>query len=205
MHAEMHILLNAYLDGELHGRQLQEMETHLGTCADCQAELRELRLVSGLLQADSTIPEAAPVDRFVSQLNLSLPRRVESSLPPKRISWIWWLVPVGLLGAWAFVQTVFTLTDVVSVASLAGLLGDAFAWLGTGQEAIWLSTAIDVFGGQFMSQPFLSLLNNASIFSANLLAGFFWQAVIVVLYWAWLLFWWRRQNSQVVKVQNGSS
>ena len=53
MHEEMRTLLNAYLDGELHGRRLREMETHLAACADCRDELKELRLVSELLQQDT--------------------------------------------------------------------------------------------------------------------------------------------------------
>ncbi len=74
MHEDMHSLLNAYLDGELHGRSLHEMETHLASCGDCQDELRELRQVSELLQADP-VTDALPVERFVSQMTLRLPRR----------------------------------------------------------------------------------------------------------------------------------
>ncbi len=73
MHEDMRKLLNAYLDGELHGRRLLEMQAHLASCEACQIELKELRLVSDLLQASSA-PEALPAERFVSQLTLSLPR-----------------------------------------------------------------------------------------------------------------------------------
>jgi anti-sigma factor RsiW len=202
MHEDMHELLNAYLDGELHGWHLQEMETHLASCAACRNELRELRLVSDLLQANPA-PEFTSTERFVSQLTLSLPRRSLRVQPPKPGSLAWWLVPAGLLGAWFFVQTVFTLTDVISAANITGLLGHAASWLGSGQETIWFSTATSLFAGQAAgAQPTLSLLNNVSVFGMNLLSGFLWQAVIVLLYWAWLFIWWLRGSPRPMKMRN---
>ena len=205
MHEDKRALLNAYLDGELHGRHLLELETHLASCAACRNELKELRLVSDLLQADSA-PEFIPAERFVSQLTLSLPRRTLGNQPPKPGSLAWWLVPVGLLGAWFFMQTVFTLTDLVSAANMTGLLGHASGWLGGGvQESIWFSTATSLFSGQAAgAQPTLSLLNNVSVFGANLLSGFLWQAVIVLLYWAWLFLWWFQRGSRTMKMRNAS-
>ena len=202
MHEEMHTLLNSYLDGELHGQRLREMETHLSSCSACQDELRELRLVSEFLQTGSA-PQAIPAERFVSQLILSLPRRPLHNRSPKPGSLAWWLVPAGLLGAWFFVQTVLTLTDIVTAAKLTGMLGQAASWLGGGQETIWFSTVTSLFGRQATGPlPTLSLLNNTSVFAANLLGGFLWQAAIVLLYWAWLLFWWLRNSSRLVKIPN---
>ena len=51
MHEDMRALLNAYLDGQLRGTRLMEMKVHLAGCEACRNELRELRLVSDLLQA----------------------------------------------------------------------------------------------------------------------------------------------------------
>jgi predicted anti-sigma-YlaC factor YlaD len=203
MHEEMRALLNAYLDGEMRGRRLREMETHLASCAACQKELSELRLVSDILQAVPT-PEVISSERFVSQLTLRLPRRTQTVLAQKPASWAWWLVPAGLLGAWFFIQTVYAMTNVVTVANLTGLLGSAGKWLGSGQESIWLSTAANLFGGQLLAQPSLSVMNNISVFGANLLSGFMWQAVIVLLYWAWLFLWWLRHNPRLGKMQNAS-
>lgn len=203
MHEEMRALLNAYLDGELHGRRLQEMETHLASCDTCRKELEELRLVSGWLQADTAVKATSP-DRFVSRLTLSLPRRPQHERTTKPISLAWWLVPAGLLMAWVFIQTVYTLTDVVTVANLTGLLGNASRWLGSGQESAWLSAATTLFGGQIHAQPTLSLLNNVSVTIFNLFSGFLWQAVIVLLYWAWLCLWWLRHNPRMGKISNAS-
>ena len=203
MHEEMRSLLNAYLDGELHGRRLQEIETHLASCDTCRKELEELRLVSGWLQADTAVKATSP-DRFVSRLTLSLPRRQQQERTSKPIPLAWWLIPAGLLMAWVFIQTVYTLTDVVTVANLTGLLGNTSQWLGSGQESTWLSAATTLFGGQILAQPSLSLLNNVSVTIFNLFSGFLWQAVIVLLYWAWLCLWWLRHNPRMGKINNAS-
>jgi hypothetical protein len=207
MHEEMRTLLNAYLDGELHGRGLTEMENHLATCETCQNELRELGFVSECLQADPA-PEFIPSERFVAQLTLSLPRRSPLPHPPKTGILPWWLIPAGLLGAWFFVQTVFTLTNIVTAADISGLLGHTLnflgSWQGSGQETMWFSTAASLFGGHVTAQPAFSLLNDVSIFGGDFLSGFIWQALIVLLYWAWLFIWWLRGNPQQMSVQNAS-
>ena len=50
-----------------------------------------------------------------------------------------------------------------------------------------MSAATSLFGGSLLAQPVVSLLNSISVFGTDLLSGFFWQAVIVLLYWAWLI------------------
>jgi anti-sigma factor RsiW len=204
MHEEMRTLLNAYLDGELHGRRLMEMENHLVSCKTCQDELRELRLVSDCLQADPA-PEFIPTERFVAQVALSLPRRRLHPLPPKPGRLAWWLIPAGLLGAWFFVQTAFTLTNIITAADMTGLLGHSFSWLGnlgSGQGTIWFSATASLFGGHLAAQSMLSLLNNVSVYGVELVTGFVWQALIVLLYWAWLFIWWLRSNPLQMNVQN---
>jgi anti-sigma factor RsiW len=201
MHEEMRALLNAYLDGELQGRRLREMEIHLESCEECNKELGELRMVSERLQADTGV-EAPSAERFISQLTLSLPRRSQPDRKPKSMSPAWWLVPAGLLMGWVFIQTVFTLTDLVTAANVTGLLGSASGWLGTGQESAWLGAAATVFGGQLLAQPALSLLNTVSVSVGNLFIGYVWQAGIVLLYWAWLGAWWLRRNRQNGKMKS---
>ena len=93
----------------------------------------------------------------------------------------------------------------VSAANASGLLGSAFAWLGGGQESLWLSAASGLFGGQLTALPTLSLLNEVSVFSANLLGGFFIQAVIVLFYLAWLSAWWFRHQALTGEEPEGST
>ena len=95
MHEDMRTLLSAYLDDELHGPRLQEIKLHLAACEACRNELKELRLVSDLLQAAPT-PEFIPAGRFASNLVLSLPRRTMRDMASKPGSLAWWLAP----GCW---------------------------------------------------------------------------------------------------------
>jgi anti-sigma factor RsiW len=199
MHEDMRASLNAYLDGELHGIRLREVEFHLSTCDACRNELMELRLVSGLLQGAPT-PEFMPAGRFASNLTLSLPRRSLDDVPKKPAP-AWWLVTAGLLGAWFFVQTVYTITGAVNAAQMTGLLGQAAKWLGGGQETIWFAAVTSTFGRQAAgAQSALSLLNTLNVYGANLLDGFLWQALIVLLYWGWLSVWWLRRSPRIVKM-----
>jgi anti-sigma factor RsiW len=202
MHEEMRSLLNAYLDGELHGKRLLEMRTHLTQCESCRNELKDLQLVSDLLKA-APVPEFMPANRFISNLTLGLPRRASRDLSPKSGYLAWWLVPAGLLGAWFFVQTAFILTNVLTAAQTTGLLGQAAAWLGGGQQMTWFA-AMTSFAGPRVSglQPALSVVNNLDILSVNLLVGFLWQALIVLLYWGWLVAWWLRRRPFLMELGN---
>jgi hypothetical protein len=205
MHDEMRTLLNAYLDNELHGKRLQELELHLASCQDCREELEQLRHVSKLLQA-APAPEFTPAERFVSNLTLSLPRRPLRDHSPQSASLVWWLVPAGLLFALFFVRTVITLTDVIAVADVIGLLGSAAAWLDAGQHAAWYATTMDLFGNQLGgAQSTLEALNTVSVFGGNLLSGFLWQAGILLLLSGWLVFWWFRRSPRLAKHTAASS
>ena len=202
MHEDMLPLLNAYLDGELHGNRLQELELHLSTCETCRIDLKELRLVSGWLQAAPS-PQFMPAGRFASNLVLALPRRRmgEHSTQPGVLAW--WLLPAGILAAWFFVQTVFTLTDALTAVQMTGLLGQAARWLNGGQETIWFAAVTSLFGSQVAaSQPELSLMNTLNVLGVHLLDGFLWQASIVLLYWSWLSIWWLRRRPHPLLIEN---
>jgi hypothetical protein len=200
---ELRPLLNAYLDGELHGPRLLQLQNHLASCESCRDELNELRRVSDLLHA-APAPEFMPADRFISQLKLQLPRRSLGS--PKPVSWVWWLVPAGLLFAWFFVQTVFTLSRAISLANATNLLGNAAAWLSGGtQHTLWFDATRVFFGSQpgSASQSAFSFLDQLNVFGADILGQFFWQAVIVLLYWAWLAVWWVSRRPGSIKMPAG--
>jgi hypothetical protein len=201
MHGDMRVLLNGYLDGELHGARLLEMEHHLATCESCRKELMELRQISELLQADSS-PEFVPVERFVSNLALRLPRRILHVRPQEHGFLAWWLVPAGLLGAWFFVQAVFVLNDTLTAMNLAGMLGQAANWLGGGQQMAWFTAVMGLFGSQLGgSQSTLSLLNQVNVLGVDWLKGFLWQTLIVSTYCGWLVFWLSRR-SQHIRMDN---
>ncbi len=200
MHDKMKPLLNAFLDGELHGSSLLEMKNHLSACPACQQELKELRLVSKELKSAAG-PHFMPVERFIANLNLKLPRRIPGSQPVKPASLGWWLIPVGLLGTWLFISTAMTLISLVNVADSGNLLGSAGTWLDGSQQAFWYESV----KGNLVSQPGwlesgVSVLNSVSVIGVNFLAGVLWQAGILVLYMGWLIVWWVRRDSAQIRL-----
>jgi hypothetical protein len=191
-------LLGAYLDGELRGLRLHQVEDHLSKCAACRTELEELRSLSMLLQ--ETIPAEAftPTDRFVANLSLTLPRRPEANPVRKPLEFLWWAVPAGVLGAWVFLQTVITVSTLVSTADLTGLFGNAATWLQNGsQQSLWFSASMSLFGNQVQGsgQTVLDLLNDFSVFGSSLIMQLVWQAGIALVYWVWLGLWWNRRRA----------
>jgi anti-sigma factor RsiW len=74
-HTRAQELLNDYLDGELTGAELEELERHLETCEECRAEVESLRetlsMLSGLKKLD-------PAPDFLQQVNQKIRRRTKS-------------------------------------------------------------------------------------------------------------------------------
>jgi len=195
MHEMLHPFLNSYLDGELHGTRLQQMELHLASCETCQTELKELRRVSELLQK-APVAEIPRVDRFVANLTLILPQRQMSDQKegPKLL---WWLVPMGLLFDWFFVRILILVRDAVSITGTAGLLGQAAAWLnGSTPQPLWIAGINWISGGQAASGATINLLTTVNGFVTGLFSGFLWQAGIGLVYLGWLAIWWFKRRPQ---------
>ena len=191
MHNELYPLLNAYLDGELRGKRLREMQAHLDACEICRAEWTELRRVSDLVRT-APAPRFTPAERFASNLTLSLPRRRQRVQPQRFPPLAWWLVPAGLLGLWFFLQTVFALTNVVHLANVGGLLGQTAPWLSDGQsQTVWFAVTSNLFGIQLTAgeQSALSLLNDVNIFGADLFQHLFWHSGLLLLCLGWIVAW----------------
>ena len=191
MHNQLFPLLNAYLDGELRGPRLRDMERHLADCAICQQELDDLRRVSDLVRAAPT-PAFTPADRFASNLTLILPRRPQRNQPSSAPSAAWWLVPAGLLGLWVFLQTVSALTNFVYAAEASGMLAQVAPGLSVGQtQTAWFAATSNLFGVQMSAsqQSTLFLMNQVNVFGVNFLQSLFWQAGLVALCIIWFLSW----------------
>ncbi len=188
--------LNAYLDGELYGLRLRQVEDHLQKCAACRAELGDLQRLSKLLQETVPAENFTPTDRFVANLTLSLPRRPVAPRSKKPAEIVWWLVPAGILGAMVFTQTVLSVSMLVASAKAAGLFGNMAAWLQGGpQHSEWFSAAMSLFGGSLSEgiRAFLGTLDGLNVFRMNFFAPLLWQAGIGMLYWIWLIVWWNRR------------
>ncbi len=194
--------LGAYHDGELRGARLRQIEAHLAECTACQVELDEIRHLSVLLQDTTPKGDFLPTERFVANLALSLPRQSEQPRPRNVVQIGWWLVPVGLLGIWLFINITLSLSSVATLAADTGMLGGNLAWLqGYPLQMRWFASAMNLFGSQLGApgREVLSTLNEVNLFIAQMARRLIPQAILAVTYLGWLLSWWlchQRQLSQ---------
>ena len=186
--------LNAYLDGELHGNRLQHVEAHLTECRACQSELKALERLSGLLH-EIPAPEFTSPERFAAQVNLRLPHQRTSTPENKILEIGWWMIPVGLLGAWIFISTSFLVKDILSVANNLGLLVSVSDWLGFGlaNQAYW-STTLGQFG--ILSGNVLDWAASTEAFTRTSLLQITLQVSVALLYLSWIAIWWARRRHQ---------
>lgn len=194
--------LNAYLDGELGGSRLHQVEKHLESCPQCQAELESLRGLSALLHSEP-LPDAFPTaSRFAAQVALRLPTRAVPAVPSKNrpsvAAVVWWLAPLGLLAAWAFVQTVFLLSNWIATAGDLGLLGGAAAWLNAnGSPSPLPITLLEQVG--ILQGELASVWNGVEgLLAWGGLGQWLWQLPIALLFLGWLAGWvaWRNRQSK---------
>ncbi|MHB8113878.1 MAG: anti-sigma factor family protein [Bellilinea sp.] len=202
-----HVLdyLGAYLDGELNLHRRQRVEAHLKDCVICRSEFEGLQQVSHLLQT-APAPEFLPVEQFTARLALQLPRREFAEKPAKRLSLLWWLVPVVLLIAWFFIQTLLSVNGVISVMNQANLVEDTARFFSqSSSPSLWFSAVIDLFGSSLDGTQISALmfLDRLGALRADIFGQFIWQAAIALLYLTWLAVWWIRSGSRQIKM-NGS-
>jgi len=185
--------LNAYMDGELKGKQLRQVEEHLVECEACQAELESLQGLSTLLH-EVPAPEFTANERFVTQVNLLLPERRTATTRNRILQVGWWMIPVGLLAAWIFISTSSLISNAVSAADSFGLLDNTTALISDSSEsAVWTSRLGQV---GILKGEGLQVAETTESFTRNVLPQFIWQVSIALLYLAWIAMWWARQTLQ---------
>jgi predicted anti-sigma-YlaC factor YlaD len=187
-------LLNTYLDGELHGSRLHQVEDHLTECEACQAEFDALQGVSQLLQEVPT-PDFTPPERFAAQVSLRLPHSKPVTSARKALEIGWWMIPVGLLAAWVFINTTFLVDDMLSVANNFGLLTSVSDWMafGTSNAANW-STTLGQFG--VLRGNTLDFAVFTETFTRTSLPQLILHISISLLYLSWIAIWWARRRHQ---------
>jgi hypothetical protein len=186
--------LNAYFDGELTGRRLEQVEAHLVECETCQAELDSLQGLSKLLH-EVPVPEFTSAERFAAQVSLRIPHGQVVVSRKKLIEFGWWMIPVGLLAAWVFIGTSFFLSDILSGAGNLGLSTGISDWLGSGaSNEIYLSTTIGQMG--ILTGNGLNWAEATETFTRMSLPQIILQVSIALLYLSWIAIWWVRHTRQ---------
>jgi hypothetical protein len=186
--------LNAYFDGELKGRRLHQVEEHLAECALCQTELESLQGLSFALH-EIPAPAFGSLERFTSQVNLRLRHDPAMGSTKQVMGFGWWLIPVGLLGAWVFVGTAMIMADILSTAASLGLLSGMSAWLASGpSNDIYLSATIGQMG--LLSGNSLNWAEATETFTRISLPQIGIQIAIALLYLSWMAIWWARHTRQ---------
>jgi len=194
-----HILdwLQAYHDGELQGRQLQRVEEHLAHCESCRAELEAVQAISSLLRESPAAGDLMRPDQFVAQVGLRLPRRPEQTALRRTLETGWRLIPVGLLGTWAFVQTVLIVVSGILMTQSFPATANLFSSiLPRVSNSSWL-TGLQCFEGVGLN----TLLDAALCFAQNC-GPLLWTVTLSIvlfvgislLYLSWLASWWIRHN-----------
>ena len=185
--------LNAYMDGELRGKQLHQAEEHLATCEACQTELESMQGLSALLHE---IPgaEVTSNERFVTQVNLLLPERRNATTRNRILEVSWWMIPVGLLAVWAFISTTGMISNIISTAGNLGLLDGTPALLTNSSENTFWTSALGQVG--VLKGESLQWAKSTESITRNVLPRFIWQIAIALLYLAWIAIWWARQTLQ---------
>lgn len=186
--------LNAYLDSELKGSQLQQVEAHLVKCDVCRDELESLARLASLLH-EVPAPEFTPPERFAAQVNLRLPHQRASASKNKALEIGWWMIPVGLLGSWIFIGTSSLVSEILSAANNLGVLAGTSDWLvfDSVSQARWSATLgqFGLLGGSSLDwAAFSEALTRTSLPQITV------QVTIAFLYLSWMAVWWTRRRRQ---------
>jgi hypothetical protein len=135
-----------------------------------------------------------PAERFVAQVGLRIPRHPEKPVWQRVLETGWRLTPAGLVGAWAFVQTVFIVAGIALIVLQVGVGIDVLGLESPSRET-WLTAGLGLLGAELSDtgQMVLGLLNALSHGIVLYLAALM---VISLVYWSWLATLWARHQHQ---------
>jgi predicted anti-sigma-YlaC factor YlaD len=187
--------LNAYLDGELKGHRLQQVEQHLLECQLCRGDYQSLQDLSAVLH-DVQAPGFTSPERFASQVSLKLPHELPKATGARTHEAGWWMIPVSLLAIWLLIATFVQVSSMISTAGRFGMFKDAPAWL-VQSSSVNEETWSGLFGEYgLLSGTNLEWAEGTEIFTKNTLSQITWQASLALLYLSWIAIWWARQTSR---------
>ena len=189
-----HVLdwLHAYHDGELQGEPLRYVEAHLAACKSCRAELEALRAFSLLLQESPPAPALLQPDSFVDcvvQATSGAPLRPAPAALKRALETGWYLIPVGLIGAWVFVQTAYIVVALILLAQSAPATAQLFPFtLPPIFDVSWLAVEQCLAGSGF--EALRCVAGHVVSFGGAVVLGFGPLVGIALLYLAWVAAWW---------------
>jgi hypothetical protein len=108
----------------------------------------------------------------------------------------WRLTPVGLLGAWAFVQAALWVSIVLLGALQLGIGSDLVAGLLPASQGSWWTETLSLSSANLSSleQIGRQLVNNGGPLGWGVTLNLVAMVVIGLLYLSWLASWWARSQ-----------
>ena len=197
MPEHMNEWLDAYMDGELHGRQLLQVEEHIRLCRACRAELEQMQALSALLHQAPVPAELLSPDRLAELVNARIPSQSAPTAPRSFRELLWWAIPLLLVSAWVFLQATYVLSNWIWLGGQLGLFGAGFSTLFSGPVGPnWLPAALERLN------IFPSEISLAGSIGASLWAQFSRQSMVFILFLSWLILWQVRHKRQTTLIVN---
>jgi len=192
MGKHIHEWLNAYHDGELHGRRLARVESHLLHCPECQQALAELESLSALLQSDPRPKTSVSPEQFVAQVGLRLPRQSQAGSRIQKqhgpLSWYWAIAPLAIMGMVWFLQSVTLVTNLLTAIEALGINPQAVSWLLPAQTA----------PHNPLQSASIFALDLGVPFDASLFISLILPLILAGGYLLWLALWWIKQEQEEI-------
>ena len=189
-------LLGAYHDGELRGKRLNDVEEHLSKCEMCQSELAQLKALSDMLLTNPAPPDLTSEEGFVAIVGLRMPRRPREPAIKRVLNFGWHAAPVGILGIWAFVQSLLIVSGVIYLLMRLGFdLEPMTSLLSPSSGGLNLGMLFG-FGGESINElgwTAFEILGNGGPLGWGPMLYLALMLLLGVTYCSWIASWWVRQ------------
>lgn len=186
-------LLGAYYDGELRGKRLNDVQEHLAACESCQGELVQLQALSNTLALHPAPSDLTSNDRFVAQVALRMPRSPEQPAIKRAFNFGWKAAPVGILGVWAFVQSLLIVSGILFLLMRLGFNLQPMTGLLSPQSGRLSLGMFFGFEGESMGElgrTALEILGNGGPLGWGPMFYLALMLILGLLYFSWMASWW---------------
>jgi anti-sigma factor RsiW len=196
--------IEAYLDQELTEQQKKQFEKHLAACQPCRELLAERRALSALLAEVPPAEGLKPARQFTAEVRLRMPHhwqagqdqpQMPAQVRDRARQAAWFFVPISLILAFVFSQTVSVLSILLRIIPGAG---QALIQQVTERQAgLSLPPLRGALGGwNLPSADLLGWLGVFTFWDWDVLFSAVAALFIGLLYAAWLAGWWANHQDQ---------